>query len=744
MKKILIPFFYALFIVLSIETTGQPTLTFKLDNPRIARMGPAPNPLNPPFKTRFLFDVYVKASATGTYWYSSQIAFNVANSAYFTTTAASIYVDVTGLAGQGYYYNAIGQGWTTGNASFGFAITADVLGWEGSPAQDFCMPMTTFFQKIATIGIEIKTTGGVSGTAGITFNPANMPAGSLQQQRYALFDEIIERSYIAHSYSEPNSFEGRDLSDVYMGRIYSSGTGWSQYQTTFPDGLPHTFWKTAVNTSVWDTLTTGPSAATIDTSGSKALALRIHTGARLKIKPATNLTCTGATEINAPQGLWIASDATGTGSFIDNGTITYNTGGTARVERYFPNDSHWHYWSMPVTSSTAQPFTGLFMRWFEEPTYLFKEIIEISTPLHVMWGYSVAANGINATVGVTGSLNSGTFTSPTLTSTNVPSLSGYDGWNFVGNPYPSSINWMSSGYTKTGIDATKYTWDGSVYQTYNMVDSTVGANRFIKPEQGFFVHVTTNGGTGSIAVNNTARVHFAGSYNKKATGTNDKLVLIATANGIDDEAHVVFSSDATLNFDPDYDAYKLMGISHAPNLYSLLPSDIIAAINWLPWTSPSQIVPMGFSCGLSGAYHITASNLESFSSATEIYIEDLKENITQDLIKDPVYHFNYSKGEETNRFLLHFANPTLGVNDPQGSKIQIYAYDDIVYVKHLSSGDIHGTVLIYDITGQKVFSGKLENLLLNKFRLTITTGFYVVKVQTGQAFVTGKVFLNQK
>ena len=736
MKKIFIFLLYALLLIPAVETTGQPTLTFKMDNPRIFRGGS-------PTQTRFLFDVYVKASENGTYWYSSQIAFTVANSAYFNTTISSISVDITSLGLQNYYYVASGKGWASGNTGFGIGITADVINWDGSPAQDFCMPMTTSFQKIATVGIGIKDPAGIAGTAGITFYPQGMLAGSGRQQTYALFDEILgpTSGYMSHSYLESNSFEGRNFSDIYMGRIYSSASGWSQYTTIAGQ---HTVWATAVNTSVWDTLTTGPSAATIDTAGSKALSLRIHAGARLKIKPTTNLTCTGATEINAPQGLWIASDATGTGSFIDNGTITYYTDGTARVERYFPNDNHWHYWSMPVTSSTAQPFTGLFMRWFEEPTYLFKEIIEISTPLHVMWGYSVAANGINATVGVTGSLNSGTFTSPTLTSTNVPSLSGYDGWNFVGNPYPSSINWMSSGYTKTGIDATKYTWDGSVYQTYNMVDSTVGANRFIKPEQGFFVHVTTNGGTGSIAVNNTARVHFAGSYNKKATGTNDKLVLIATANGIDDEAHVVFSSDATLNFDPDYDAYKLMGISHAPNLYSLLPSDIMAAVNWLPWTSPSQIVPMGFSCGLSGAYHITASNLESFSSATEIYIEDLKENITQDLIKDPVYHFNYSKGEETNRFLLHFANPTLGVYDPQGNKLQIYSYDDVVYVKHLSSGDIHGSVLIYDITGQKVFSGKLENLLLNKFRLTVTTGFYVVKVQTGQVFVTGKVFLNQK
>ncbi len=528
-----------------------------------------------------------------------------------------------------------------------------------------------------------------------------------------------------------------------MGRIYSSAWGWSQYSTLSGQ---HTIWATPVNTSVWDSLTT---AATIDTVGSQALALRIHAGGRLRIRPLTNLTCTGPTEINEPQGLRISSDATGTGSFIDNGTITYNTGGSAKVERYFPNDTYWHYYGLPVTSAIAQPFTGLFMRWFDETTYAFKEIIQVSTPLNPMWGYSVHANGSNATVAVTGSLNTGNLTTPTLTSTNV--AGNYDGWNFAGNPYPSSINWLSAGLTKTGIDAYKYTWNGQQYLQYSAVDSTTNnngnsVNRFINPEQGFFVHVTTNGGTGSLAFTNAARVHYTSVYNKTiATNTTpDKLILTATANGIDDEAHVVFSSDATAGFDPDYDALKLMGIQQAPNLYSTLPGDILASFNWLPWTGSNQVVPLGYSCGLSGVYRITASNMESFNPSTQIYLEDLKENFTQNLIANPAYDFNYVAGEDPNRFLLHFANSSTGITSRQGDELQIYSWEDIVYVKHLKPGDLRGTVSIYDLSGREVFSGVLENILLNKYLPGVTSGFYVVKVQTDRVFVTGKVFLNKQ
>ncbi|MEI7660585.1 MAG: hypothetical protein WCK34_00225 [Bacteroidota bacterium] len=201
-------------------------------------------------------------------------------------------------------------------------------------------------------------------------------------------DEVLGKTagYIPHKYAAPNSFEGRNFSDIYMGRIYSSAWGWSQYTTKSGQ---NTVWTTAVNTSVWDTLL---AAATIDTAGSKAIALRIHSGARLKVKVGKDLTCSGATEINEPRGLWIASDASGTGSFIDNGTINYNTGGTAKVDRYF-SQGMWHYWSMPVATSTAAPFAGLFMRWYDEPNHLFQQIVSTGYTFSPTRGYLVWAGG---------------------------------------------------------------------------------------------------------------------------------------------------------------------------------------------------------------------------------------------------------------------------------------------------------------------------------------------------------------
>ena len=564
-----------------------------------------------------------------------------------------------------------------------------------------------------------------------------MPAGPGNVQQYGLFGEVFGPGFAYHCYSAPNLFFNKDFSNLYLGRIYSSAWGWSQY-TTFTG--QHTIWATAVNTSVWDTLT---AAATIDTAGSQALALRIHAGGRLKVKVGKDLTCTGATEINEPQGLWIASDASGTASFIDNGTITYNTGGTARVDRYF-TPGFWHFWSMAVGSSTSAPFYSFYMRYYDEPTHQFQQITTTGVPLHPTQGYSVWANGTNTTAGVSGALNTGTMTTQPLTSTLI-GASVYDGYNMIGNPYPSSVDWTSAGYSRTNTEPVKYSYNVNQYQTYNAQtgESTNGGDKYVKPEQGFFVHVTDNT-TGSVSVNNTARLHLTGSYNKKSSGISDMLILTASANGIADETHIVFNSDATVNFDPDFDAYKMTGASQAPNLYSRLPGNIQAAVNWLPRTGASQLVPLGFTCGPSGVYHITASNLGSFNSATQIFLEDLKENNTQNLVTDPDYHFTYAAGESPNRFLLHFSSPTLDVNDQQPEKFQVYAWEDAVYVKMLTTGEVHGTVALYDLAGKMVFSGGLANLRLNKFRPALVRGLYLVKVQTSRSVVTDKIFINQQ
>ncbi len=67
-----------------------------------------------------------------------------------------------------------------------------------------------------------------------------------------------------------------------------------------------------------------------------------------------------------------------------------------------------------------------------------------------------------------------------------------DGWNLVGNPYPSTIDWnAASGWGKNNINATIYIRDNGTgsgqYATWNGVVGTNGGSQYIAAGQAFWV-----------------------------------------------------------------------------------------------------------------------------------------------------------------------------------------------------------------------------------------------------------------
>ena len=126
---------------------------------------------------------------------------------------------------------------------------------------------------------------------------------------------------------------------------------------------------------------------------------------------------------------------------------------------------------------------------------------------------------------------------------------------------------------------------------------------------------------------------------------------------------------------------------------------------------------------------------------TRIYLEDKKEGQTQELTVNPVYTFTASSDDDVNRFVIHFYNPNVGVDNKDLSGIQIYSFDDYVYVRNLVKGTTKGSIQIYDVLGKKVFSGILQDMELNKFMPGVMEGYYMVRVITADNSYTQKVYL---
>jgi hypothetical protein len=554
-------------------------------------------------------------------------------------------------------------------------------------------------------------------------------------------------------FGSPQSYdEVQNFQDLYLQRIFSVSSlntgAWSELGNTVN-------WANAQNTSVWDTINIA-AGAPVTAAGAKTGSLRIHTNASMYIDYTADLTATGPIEINTPKGLIIRSETSSPfkrGQLLDNGTISYPNSGSTQVWASFPQNQ-WHYYCIPLTEASmtsVKPYRNIYMKFYEEPSdhwkYIWARDFNPDTTLttmkmlgYAMWASSNPPYTHDGTVRPSGLINTG---SVSVSCTRSPwSGGGNNGYNLIGNPYTSSIDLRNSGWNcPVEVDPTAYYYNGSGYVTYNWSTGSGSGTRYPAPQQGFVIHMTS-GSNVTINVNNSARVVTNGTPLKDLPAIPDYIILTASANGIADDAHIIFNPEATLGFDSRLDAYKLFGVEQAPNLYSRM--DTIMAVNELPWTGNNQIVPLGFICGVSGNYTITASNLSSFKPGVSVLLEDATKpsNLDwQDLTKDPTYQFSYNVGEDPNRFLLHFTNPFYGVNEHALNALQIYSYEEFVYVKNLAGNQTKGDLLIYDQLGRKVFQDKLQNLMLNKFNPGLHESYYLVKVVAPDNTYTEKVYI---
>ncbi len=218
-------------------------------------------------------------------------------------------------------------------------------------------------------------------------------------------------------------------------------------------------------------------------------------------------------------------------------------------------------------------------------------------------------------------INSGTINFNSFVSFTSSGTLANDGWNLVGNPYPSTINWDAAGWTKTGITNAIYMRDnGEVSPIYASYVGGVGANggtQFIATGQAFFVK--SDGGP--IDFQATESVKAAGTQTSffREGAPNDILRIALKKDGITDETVIRFKEEATNNFDSNWDAYKL---KNAVFNLSSITGDTKYAINALSPFSCSAVVSLDVSEAPVGTYNLQFSEFDSFDETMVIQLID--------------------------------------------------------------------------------------------------------------------------
>ena len=439
-------------------------------------------------------------------------------------------------------------------------------------------------------------------------------------------------------------------------------------------------------------------------------------------------------------------------SLLGNANLTIT--GTANVQLTIDgvlagDNDKWHLISQPVASiaQASDVFNHCYLKQYNETTNLYEDVVG-TTPLNTVGkGYSTMYSYQNGapttkTLEFIGSLNNGTYSMPLSFTTGQG-----EGWNLVGSPYPSAIDWDAvSGWTKPAeMNNSIYFWDNSLNGgignfTYylgaegsNQGVGVSGGSRYIPPMQGFFVKTSA---VTTLVMDNGIRVHNNTPFYKD--GNTNPLIRLQVVNGsYSDETVVRFDANATSGADNAYDCWKLFA-SDVPQLSTVTTDNVNMAINTFPQAESDLIVPLQLNAGVTGNFTIRATEILNFNDS-QVMLEDKILNITQDLTQNPAYSFTASIGDNPDRFNLHFKSVN-GINDPSENKLNIYSCGKTVYINP-GTVNLHGQVVIYDILGKPVVTKQLEGTSLYCLHLNITPGCYIVKVITGNNVYSQKVVI---
>lgn len=462
--------------------------------------------------------------------------------------------------------------------------------------------------------------------------------------------------------------------------------------------------------------------------------------------------------LNTSGNLLLLSDASGTALIDGSGTATLS--GNVTMQRYLPSAFGYKYISSPFQSTLVgdladdidlgSAFPSLY-RYDENRTV--SGWVSYTNPANVLnplQGFSAqfGTGGMPFTADLTGAVNNGAL-SVTLYNHNQPYTKGF---NLVGNPYPSPIDWDApSGWTKTNIDDALYFFKAGVadqytgtYSSYiNGISSDGIVSGIIPSMQGFLVHVSdgTYPVTGTLACDNRVRVNnFAQPFSKSGkSGPEQYLRLKAqfTDDSLSADPMVVyFDAKASILFDRFSDGLKLFNTNLAvPNLYSVTPDNYKLSVNGLPPMTVSFIqIPLGLKTNRAGTIEISLAGADESTKAYGIYLVDAVNSVTHRLDMGQGYSVALAKNEYTGRFYLNIGSEVTGVENPTVNdepKLKVYESNGIIVTEIGTLKEEKGLFSVINTGGQTVFSRKVDIPCRFETDINLKQGFYMGVLETG-------------
>ncbi|ESU23745.1 hypothetical protein FEDK69T_11510 [Flavobacterium enshiense DK69] len=562
-----------------------------------------------------------------------------------------------------------------------------------------------------------------------------------------------------------------DAAQLKVNSTTWNGTAWS-------NGVP-VLTKLAVINGNYNTATNGDF---------ECCSLIINSPFMLDIKDTdyvliqNDLTVNGTLEVQNQGSLVMVSDD---GVVTNNGTTTVRKMSTP-FDRY-----DYTFWSSPIGNAPV----SVFSQWQANRIYKLNTSVyrddnndshddnmdawvltpqaEIMSPGR---GYAVMGKINQAYPAQQGSVYNGVVNNGLITQSIALSLDNTkanDDFNLIGNPYPSAISADAFILANPDISGTLYFWthEGNIqvaainpgpmamnfspddFAYYNLVGGTGtragllsgngnsnAPNGFVASGQGF--QVDADAAT-SVIFNNSMRnkTYVNTNFYKTVSGPTEKDRLwlnLTNSEGIFNQQLIGFFPQATMGVDRGYDGFYSKSPTYAA-FYSIIDGKPYK-IQGRSAFDVNDRVPLGFRSVYEKTYSIAIGDVEGVLRNQNVYIEDLQLHIIHDL-KLSNYVFSTPAGEFNNRFVLRFANATLGNADFETNvdSVLVYANEGI---NVSSSSERIKDVFVYDVLGRLVAERKEVNTTsVSLQNVRKTQGALLVKVVLDNGQTTTKKVL---
>ena len=488
------------------------------------------------------------------------------------------------------------------------------------------------------------------------------------------------------------------------------------------------------------------------------------------IEPGASLFINGKSLTASTGDVTLKSSASGTstGEIAVSSSGSLNiSGGSAVFNQYIPGN-RWVFVSVPMSGVTADDFylnlsPEVYLSYFiengghpGENEYCedcWGYIEDETTSVNLMQGYKMWIAGSSHVY----EFSSSNFVSGSKSFT--MSLSGAIGsgygWNLIGNPYPSHVDWDA--VSKSNLQNNGYyTWNGSAFIAYNNGLSTpkpsLGvASRYIPPFQGFFVRTSSD--NSSITFDNSMRKTSSSTlYKEDSISAQDYVrlsIIEKSTPEYRDETIVRFLSGAAAQYDKIGDAYKMYGNYEIPQIFTYIEDGTELAINALPQDLKNNaIVPLAVFIAMDGEFQFTATEMESFTSSVGIRVRDKVSGEVYNLNQNATFEIELDSGYYLNRFEMIFEDNT-GIPDQislNNNKIQINSDNQCINITVLGDNSISAGTLqasVYDMTGRQILSQEVNKKGLTRIYMQQSSGWYVVRVIGSNINKVKKVFFKK-